>query len=67
LIFSENKIIYESRLLPELLIGKTISVEEAPQALMNMNKFENLDDMVINSFLIFLVQLIELYFYLQLL
>jgi alcohol dehydrogenase len=50
LIFSENKIIYESRLLPELLIGKTISVEEAPQALMNMNKFENLDDMVINSF-----------------
>jgi hypothetical protein len=67
LIFLENKIIYESRLLPELLIGKTISVEEAPQALMNMNKFENLDDMVINSFLIFLVQLIELYFYLQLL
>ncbi|WP_319480803.1 zinc-dependent alcohol dehydrogenase family protein [uncultured Draconibacterium sp.] len=35
---------------PELLLGKTISLEEAPEALMNMNKFENLGVTVINNF-----------------
>ncbi|WP_321373777.1 zinc-dependent alcohol dehydrogenase family protein [uncultured Draconibacterium sp.] len=35
---------------PELMLGKTISLEEAPEALVNMNKFENLGVTVINKF-----------------
>ncbi|WP_372652231.1 zinc-dependent alcohol dehydrogenase family protein [Draconibacterium sp.] len=35
---------------PELMLGKTISLEEAPEALVNMNKFENLGVTVINNF-----------------
>ncbi len=35
---------------PEKMIGKTISLEEAPEALMNMNKFENVGVTVINKF-----------------
>ena len=35
---------------PELMLGKKISLEEAPEALMNMNKFENLGVTVINKF-----------------
>ncbi len=33
--------IKSGKLNPGLLVGKTISLEEAPEALMNMNKFEN--------------------------
>ncbi len=33
--------IQNGKLKPELLVGKTISLEEAPEALINMNKFEN--------------------------
>lgn len=35
---------------PELMLGKTISLEEAPEALVNMNKFENLGVTVISQF-----------------
>jgi len=35
---------------PELLLGKTITLEEVPEALINMNKFENLGVTVINEF-----------------
>ncbi len=35
---------------PELMLGKTISLEEAPEALVNMNKFENLGVTVITKF-----------------
>ena len=35
---------------PELMLGKNISLEEAPEALMNMNKFENIGVTVINKF-----------------
>ncbi|WP_163325161.1 zinc-dependent alcohol dehydrogenase family protein [Draconibacterium mangrovi] len=35
---------------PELMLGKTISLEEAPEALVNMNKFENLGVTVIDKF-----------------
>jgi len=38
------------KLKPELLVGKTISLKEAPEALMNMDKFENLGVTVINKF-----------------
>ncbi len=38
------------KLKPEMLVGKTISLEEAPQALVNMDKFENLGVTVINRF-----------------
>ena len=33
--------IQAGKLNPELLVGKTIALEEAPEALINMNKFEN--------------------------
>ncbi len=42
------EMINSGKLKPELLIGKTISLEEAPQALMNMDMFENLGVAVIN-------------------
>ncbi len=35
---------------PELMLGKTISLEETPDSLVNMNKFENLGVTVINKF-----------------
>jgi len=35
---------------PELMLGKTISLEEVPEALVNMNKFENLGVTVIDKF-----------------
>ncbi|WP_347840962.1 zinc-dependent alcohol dehydrogenase family protein [uncultured Draconibacterium sp.] len=35
---------------PELMLGKTISLDEAPEALANMDKFENLGVTVINKF-----------------
>ncbi|WP_297098248.1 zinc-dependent alcohol dehydrogenase family protein [uncultured Draconibacterium sp.] len=35
---------------PELMLGKTISLEEAPEALVNMNNFANLGVTVINKF-----------------
>jgi alcohol dehydrogenase len=38
------------KLKPELLVGKTISLEEAPEALVNMNRFENVGVTVINKF-----------------
>ena len=42
--------ILSGKLKPELLIGNTISLEEAPAALMNMNKFENSGITVITLF-----------------
>lgn len=44
------EMIHSGKLKPELLLGKTISLEEAPQALMDMNKFENTGVTVINRF-----------------
>lgn len=44
------EMIHSGKLKPELLIGKTISLEEAPQALMNMDMFENQGLTIINSF-----------------
>ena len=38
------------KLKPELLVGKTISLEEAPNALVNMNKFEIVGVNVVNKF-----------------
>ncbi len=38
------------KLKPELLVGKTISLEEAPKALTNMDKFESIGVTVINKF-----------------
>ncbi|MFW5774521.1 MAG: zinc-dependent alcohol dehydrogenase family protein [Tangfeifania sp.] len=38
------------KLKPQQLTGKTISIEEAPQALMSMDKFENIGVTVINRF-----------------
>jgi alcohol dehydrogenase len=37
-------------LKPQLLVGKTIALEEVPLALMNMNKFKNVGVTVINKF-----------------
>lgn len=45
------EMIKTGKLKPELLVGKTISLEEATFALMNMNKFENVGVTVINKFL----------------
>ncbi len=42
--------IASGKLKPELLVGKTISLDEAPQSLINMDKFENLGVTVINKF-----------------
>ena len=44
------EMIKSGKLKPELLVGKTISLEEAPNALVNMDKFENLGVTVINKF-----------------
>lgn len=44
------EMIKSGKLKPELLVGKTIPLEEAPQALMNMDKFENIGVTVINKF-----------------
>ena len=44
------EMIKAGKVQPEKMIGKTISLEEAPEALMNMNKFENLGVTVINKF-----------------
>ena len=35
---------------PEKMLGKIISLEEVPEALANMDKFENLGVAVINKF-----------------
>jgi alcohol dehydrogenase len=34
--------IQSGKLNPELLVGKVISLEDAPEAMINMNRFENL-------------------------
>jgi alcohol dehydrogenase len=44
------EMIKTGKLKPELLVGKTISLEEAPNALMEMDKFENVGVIVINKF-----------------
>jgi alcohol dehydrogenase len=44
------EMIKSGRLNPGLLVGKTISLEETPQALVNMDKFENVGVTVINKF-----------------
>ena len=44
------EMIKSGKLKPEMLVGKTITLEEVPEALMNMDKFENLGVTVINSF-----------------
>lgn len=44
------EMIKSGKLKPEILVGKTISLHEAPQALVNMNKFENVGVTVINKF-----------------
>ncbi len=44
------EMIKSGKLNPGLLVGKTISLCEAPEALMNMNKFENIGVTVINKF-----------------
>jgi len=44
------EMIKSGKLKPELLVGKTISLNEVPEALMNMDKFENVGVTVINSF-----------------
>lgn len=44
------EMIKTGKLKPELLIGKTISLDEAPSALMKMDKFENVGVTVINKF-----------------
>ena len=42
--------IKSGKLNPELLVGKTISLDEAPEALINMDKFEIVGVTVINKF-----------------
>jgi alcohol dehydrogenase len=44
------EMIKTGKLKPELLVGKTISLDEAPKALMEMHKFENVGVTVINKF-----------------
>ena len=44
------EMIASGKLKPEMLVGKTISLEEAPEALINMDKFETLGITVINKF-----------------
>ena len=44
------EMIKSGKLKPELLVGKTISLNEAPPALINMDTFENLGVTVINKF-----------------
>lgn len=44
------EMIKSGKVQPELMLGKTISLEEAPEALIKMNKFESLGVTVINKF-----------------
>ena len=44
------EMIKTGKLKPELLVGKTISLEEAPETLINMNRFENVGVTVVNKF-----------------
>jgi alcohol dehydrogenase len=44
------EMIKSGKLKPELLVGKTISLDEAPDALIKMDKFENVGVTVINRF-----------------
>ena len=44
------EMIKSRKLKPELLVGKTISLADAPEALVNMNKFENVGVTVLNQF-----------------
>ncbi|NOR73659.1 MAG: alcohol dehydrogenase catalytic domain-containing protein [Draconibacterium sp.] len=44
------EMIKNGKVQPDLMLGKTISLEEVPKALTNMNKFENLGVTVINKF-----------------
>jgi alcohol dehydrogenase len=44
------EMIKSGKLNPGLLVGKTISLEDAPAALINMDKFENVGVTVINKF-----------------
>lgn len=44
------EMIKAGKVQPELMLGKTISLEEVPEKLVNMNKFENLGVTVINMF-----------------
>ncbi len=44
------EMIKTGKLKPKLLVGKTISLEEAPKAMMEMDKFENVGVTVINKF-----------------
>ncbi len=43
------EMISTGKLKPELLVGKTISLNEAPPILMNMDTFENVGVTVINK------------------
>ncbi len=43
------EMIKTGKLKPELLVGKTISLDEVPEALANMNKFENVGVTVVNK------------------
>ncbi|MDX8339561.1 zinc-dependent alcohol dehydrogenase family protein [Draconibacterium sp. IB214405] len=44
------EMIKKGKVHPELMLGKTISLKEAPEALVSMNEFENLGVTVINNF-----------------
>jgi len=44
------EMIKSGKLNPGILVGKTISLDEVPAALVNMNKFENVGVTVINKF-----------------
>jgi len=44
------EMIKSGKVQPEKMLGRTISLEEAPEALVNMDKFENLGVTVINKF-----------------
>lgn len=44
------EMILKGKVQPALMLGKTISLEEAPEALVNMDEFENLGVTVINKF-----------------
>jgi alcohol dehydrogenase len=44
------EMIKSGKVNPEHLLGKTIRLEEAPEALVNMDKFENVGVTVINVF-----------------
>lgn len=44
------EMIKTGKLNPRLLVGKTISLDEVPEALVNMDKFENVGVTVVNKF-----------------